>query len=1208
MPQITAEEFLGITETEGGLGQRLSFIETLGIDDTPVGLSSEEFLGLSDVTTPKKQKVESSELWDLLPDVFKKGYNESLTGMAQQLATGEAPFDLENYHPSVLGDIGAAIIGFFMPADIATFAVGGGIGGQAAKVAGKNALKQMMRAGIKKEFAEDVLQKGVKTMSAKVGVGAGAQATALGVYSGVADAMVQEIETNNIDWGQTLKATAKGAALGAAAGAVGGRAAAKGTSEAVRIAQEIATFGVVQPSLDLRMFTPQDFLHAGGMILGIRGANMAIKGTPKVISRAIKRQPLIQPEVKAKKASKEFLQETAEASLRSREGVRREQEVWKSEREGFGETKIVGERETDKGIKVFQLKDTQSNKTLELSKNEFFREFDLYKDPLSPELLQKKRLGEVAGLSRKLTSEEYGLPENFLKEKKLYSTGSENISSKDMSPRQLFKYRKSLRHEKELIEIKKDLKPILLEIEPGKTLLERLVPGKWIEHFMSAEKRLKTNEGISIGTSMIPKADARRAEIVGTFVEEAVIKSGLKTYKNQKEVADALEGKPASAGAKAIASKIKEAMDKAFKMAKDAGINVSGYIEGYFPRMMRKDVQRIIFDDLMPFIEKNQKLLDKRIAKPEDLRIINKIIERSIKAGEFNNLTNRALNRLVKEGKLTYKEAMDNLRTEIMGDLYSPFGNLEKARKLDLPAEFYERNAKEVIVRYFDKFSKRISTAETFGVKGEHAKSLLEKLRLKNPKEYKLVKELYANFTGLSSVDPARAMSPAARKLASDVMSFEYATKIGLGFATIPNITQSLISTVAEAGYWRFLKGAYKLLDKDVRSKIRKSGATYHNVMDMLLGTDIGFSPRTWKENLKKIATEKGTRLTNVASLLSAVSGFKFINILNQMLAASTAEVYVKDLHKIAKAGARKPVKKLDGEEIKTYRYQWATRNLEKLGISKKDYEKESLSNRLIENAMYRFAKDSQLQKDIMKDPLKFNDPLWRPFFIFKRFGYRQAKYAKDLMRREMQFGNVLVPLRMAAGGLFGSQFVIWAKDNLVKLYSGKDVVREDKEGFDNLLEAMSIVGAMGFFGDILAAEDKLSAVKFFVSPVVLSDLEKLYAGTQAFAYNIDTFGLNTDALQRSVRGYAGIFGTVPKQLAKRVETRGQEKKIISTEKGRLRTKIFDLILKGKQKQAQSLIIDWNKKRKQNPFTAYDISHSDIYQYVARKAKIKASP
>ena len=1205
MAKITSSQFFGIEEPQSSLSQRLSSIGNIDdiYTDTNAsrGLTSSQFFGqeTSQGTFQepeiKKQKVDKDQILDFLPDAIKKGYNDSITGMAQQLATGEAPFDLEDYNPGVLGDIGSAIVSFFMPADVALFAAGGGIGGQAAKSAGKLALKQMMRAGVKKEFAEKTVQKGLNSIVAKAGISAGGSAAALGSYSGIADAMVQEIEDNDIDWERTFKAAAKGTVLGATVGAVGGRATAKGSSEAVKVAQEIATFGIASPAIDLRTPTPQDFLHAGGMVLGIRGANMSITG----VKRLIKKEPLIQPTRESKPASEEFLQETSEAVLKARIKGRKESEVWNSEREGFQSTKIVGERETDRGIKVFQLKDTQTNKTLELSKNEFFKEFDLYKDPLSPELLQKKRVGEVAGLSRKLTSEELGLPSNILPEKKFQATGSSDISTKDMNPRQLFKYRKALRYEKELIDIKKDLKPSLVEFQPGKTFVERVFPEKFIQPFLAAETRLKSTEGQSLGRKMIPEADAKRAELLGTFVEEAVTRSGLKDFKKPNEVADALEGKPSSKEAKQVADKVKVALDKAYKVAKDAGIDVSGYIEGYFPRMMKKDIQQIIFDDLMPLVQKNQKLFDKKIIKEKDLKTLNKLIEGYIQSGEFNSATNRALNKLVKEGKLSYKEAMDLLRTEVMGEMYSPFGNLEKSRKLELPSDFYERNAKEVIVRYFDKFSKRMATAEVFGKRGEKAKVLLESLLRKNPAEHKVLKELYSNFTGLSSVDPAKAMSPASRKLSDSIMSFEYATKIGLGFATIPNLTQFTISTAMEAGYLRFLRGAIRLVNPEVRKKIRQSGATQHNVMDMLLGTDIGLSPFSWKENIKHIVTDKGNRLQNVATLLASASGFKTINYFNQLLAASTAEVYVKDLHKISKGKGITDTKS---------RVDWAKKNLTRLGINKKSYDRESLSDTNIENAMYRFAKESQLQKDILKDPLAFNNPKLRPLFIFKRFGFRQGKYFKDTMKREILAGNVLVPLRLAAGGLAGAWGIGWAKDKLIRFWSGEDVVNDDKSGWARFIQGMSTVGAMGFFSDLIESENKLRAIKFLVTPVVISDLEKMYSGTEYLFKNIDTYEFNSIALQRSIKGYAGIFGSVPKQAAKRLELPGQKKMRISGDKGRLRSEIFELFLKRRPQEAVKLILSWNKSRPTNPFTPYDISDSDMYQYVARKARIKATP
>ena len=1144
----------------------------------------------------KDQRADSSSVWGYIPDFIKKGYNESITGMAQQLATGEAPFDLEDYDPSVLGDIGAGVISFFMPADIAVFAGGAGVGGVAAKKAGRLALRQMIRAGVKKDFAQETLDRGVKTLAGKAGLAAGTGAAALGTYSGIADAMSQEINNNNIDFGQVIEAAGKGAVLGAVTGGIGGRAAFKGSSESVRVAQEIAAFGTLEPALDLRVPTPQDFVHAGGMILGIRGANMALK-VPGRIKRG---EPIIQPQVQAKEASPEFIKEYAERELKLRERGEREGQIWTSERKGFEKAEIVGEGETGKGLNVFRVRsvDTKNKKTISLGKAEFFKEFDLYKEGMSPEALKKKRVQEVAGLSKKLTTEEYGFNNKFLSETKKTIVGKKDKSTKDMTPLELFKYRKSLQYERDLVDLKKQIGPKLLEIQPGKTLVEKIFPEKWVQPMLSAEARLKQRESQTLGLEWIPKADAKAKEITGTFVEKAIRESGLLKFKNPKEVADALEGKKGvSKEARAIADKVKVQFDAAYKMAEKAGIDIAGYIEGYFPRMMRKDIQKIIFDDLMPFMDKNKAFLEKKVYSKRDLELLNRVVERAISAGDFSNTTNKALNKLVKDGKLSFKDAMESLREEVFGEMYSPFGNLEKKRKLKLPTEFYERNATEIIARYFDKFGRRMATAEVFGKKGEKAKVLLDMLRVKDPTEYKVLKELYGNFTGLSSVDPAKQMSPAARKLAEGIMSFEYATKIGLGFATIPNITQTLISTAVEAGYWRTFRGAFRLLDKDVRKRIRQSGAKHHNVMDIVLGTDMGISnPRSIREGIKKAVTEKGNRLAHVANLLTTLTGFKGINMINQTLAASTAEVYVKDLYRIAKTSNKK-----------SSRYNWATRNLTRLGIS--DFSKASLSNTKIENAMYRFAKESQLQKDILKDPLAFNNPKLRPLFIFKRFGYRQAKYAKDTLRREVSSGNVFAPLRMAAGGMFGASFVMWAKDKLIKFLSGEDVVREDKEGWEKFFEAVGTVGALGAFGDILEAEDKLSSVKFFLTPVVISDLEKGYAGSQALASNIEKYGAGDwDAYQRSIKGYASIFGSVVRQAAKRVEMPGQKEKGISVDKGKIRSKIFKHYENEKYTQASNLFNEWNNKRPSNPLLFENVNFASYMVWRIRKLKEEANP
>ena len=77
------------------------------------------------------------------------------------------------------------------------------------------------------------------------------------------------------------------------------------------------------------------------MVLGIRGANMAITGT----KRLIKKEPLIQTPRESKPASEEFLQETSEAVLEARIKGRKESEVWSSAREGFQATKSRRKRD-----------------------------------------------------------------------------------------------------------------------------------------------------------------------------------------------------------------------------------------------------------------------------------------------------------------------------------------------------------------------------------------------------------------------------------------------------------------------------------------------------------------------------------------------------------------------------------------------------------------------------------------------------------------------------------------------------------------------------------------------------------------------------------------------------------------------------------------------------------------------------------------------
>ena len=61
-------------------------------------------------------------------------------------------------------------------------------------------------------------------------------------------------------------------------------------------------------------------------------------------------------------------------------------------------------------------------------------------------------------------------------------------------------------------------------------------------------------------------------------------------------------------------------------------------------------------------------------------------------------------------------------------------------------------------------------------------------------------------ITGEVNNNNATKAADVFRKIAN----LEMITKINLGFATIPNLTQSAISTAVDAGYWRMIRGIHK--------------------------------------------------------------------------------------------------------------------------------------------------------------------------------------------------------------------------------------------------------------------------------------------------------------------------------------------------------------------------------------------------------------
>jgi hypothetical protein len=135
-----------------------------------------------------------------------------------------------------------------------------------------------------------------------------------------------------------------------------------------------------------------------------------------------------------------------------------------------------------------------------------------------------------------------------------------------------------------------------------------------------------------------------------------------------------------------------------------------------------------------------------------------------------------------------------------------------------------------------------------------------------------------------------------------------------------------------------------------------------------------------------------------MADKITKASGFQGINKINKIVSAYTGYEAALKWQKIAQT-----------TKIKSRR-DWAKSNLKSMGITdvKKKLTQENMSR-----AMYEFSRDTQLQKNVFREPAFFNDPRMQPFVLFKRFGYRQAEWiGRELKKEVFQNKNAAFALK----------------------------------------------------------------------------------------------------------------------------------------------------------------------------------------------------
>ena len=148
--------------------------------------------------------------------------------------------------------------------------------------------------------------------------------------------------------------------------------------------------------------------------------------------------------------------------------------------------------------------------------------------------------------------------------------------------------------------------------------------------------------------------------------------------------------------------------------------------------------------------------------------------------------------------EVTNSEAFERLRNEVFSEIVVVNKNIEMARKAEtLPEMFFEQDAGLVLTDYMAQLAKRVAFVETAGKDGSKVYDKIKTLRdMGGRNEAELLYKAINSFTGTIELDKKYNWSPKTKGILNDLVNFQVATKIGLGFATIPNLTQPFISSV----------------------------------------------------------------------------------------------------------------------------------------------------------------------------------------------------------------------------------------------------------------------------------------------------------------------------------------------------------------------------------------------------------------------------
>jgi hypothetical protein len=689
-------------------------------------------------------------------------------------------------------------------------------------------------------------------------------------------------------------------------------------------------------------------------------------------------------------------------------------------------------------------------------------------------------------------------------------------------------------------------------------------------------------------------------------------------------------------------------------------------------------------------------LRGKTNAEKEALReTISDFIEKMAKAPDakqraFADIFNATKNEMLKNPS-TLSDVPDydvwaNMMFNIYSDGFRPYAPLEKSRKIlgsqkstnvdvvtvlaKTKREMLDKNLITLFTDYIGGATKRIELSKSFMPDAAFLTKLIERIpetaelqglgaalgrRMgdsasekarvaagKVPtfaiKERDAVTILKEHLTGEDSITRNNLFTRAAQTASQ----FEMTTKISLGTAVIPNLTQIFISALPQLGVAPVVKGLYNYATNPVlRDMIKSSGITGLSLWDELLGGNralqIGQAKLVNLEgDLTKLWVQLAKGEAGIKDIMRTGSEFvgkpfMMVNLMNKVVSGAAAEEYIIKLVKMydGQKGFADLIPGLYTQTLAGNRKAYAKAKLRKyfnLDADELLKNKDAILNRTygpdlidlkrkILRGMENYAQFSQQGRDLALDALGFADSFTKPATLFKRFPIRQAKYARDMVEFELVHGNIIQPLQMAASGAFGGSLAIWGVQQLKQALSGDEnfygleaktkllQTRSGKEFVDNIVGA----GVVGIYGDIIRDSEPLNAIEFAVKPVMFDDMERLLKTGWSAVTNLyaNEDPLNIQA-RKIMKNLGPVLGSGFNNFMKRYlysewnvpivggpAVPGMERDAAENERGRVYEDIQQYLFAGNSERALELAQAWNASSQVEKFKGLAINPFD---------------